>query len=297
MLNSHLLRCFLAVLEHRTLTAAALHLCTTQPALSKSLRRLEDELGVPLFERKPGGMIPTAYGLALAHRARLIDQESDKARAELRTLREGGAGWLTIGIGPLWAVHILPDVLADLRLQHSGLRVRVVSGVLDTLRPELLKGEVDVVCAALDFPDQPGLIKEYLLDSEHVIIAHNTHPLAAAPLVTSAELSNCAFAGLHNDYAVLERMDRFFSLRGLRSPGFAVEAGSLEMLLSLVATGAFVATQSNQVLSRASRLGIQKLPTDGSIWSFRGGVVYREATVNSPLLQLFLQALRARFVQ
>ena len=77
--------------EHRTLTAAATRLCITQPALSKSLKRLEDELAVPLFDRTSAGMIPTCYGLALARRARLIELESRHARSELERLRAGNA--------------------------------------------------------------------------------------------------------------------------------------------------------------------------------------------------------------
>jgi DNA-binding transcriptional LysR family regulator len=108
MLDSNLLRCFLAVLEHGRLTTAADELCVTQPALSKSLRRLEDELGVPLFQRTPSGMVPTTYGITLGRRARLIQLESLSARTELQMLREGGFGSITIGIGPLWSVYALP---------------------------------------------------------------------------------------------------------------------------------------------------------------------------------------------
>jgi len=100
MLNTNLLRCFLTVLEHRTMTSAALALCITQPALSKSLSRLESELGVPLFYRTPDGTVPTQFGITLANRARFIELESQRARAELKSLQEGGVGWQTIGTGP-----------------------------------------------------------------------------------------------------------------------------------------------------------------------------------------------------
>ena len=294
MLSANLLRCFLATLEHRTLTIAAQHLCISQPALSKSLRRLEEELGVQLFDRTPGGMVPTAYGIALAHRARLIKLESDRARTEIQLLQEGGIGSLTIGTGPLWSVWVLPQIIADLSRKNSKLHVRVVPGVLDTLMSQLLKGELDVVCAALDFPDQEDLKKEYLIESTHVILAHKTHPLAAADTVSARQLGECKFVGQRNDYAVLERMERYFAMRGLQSPGFAVEAGSLEMVLSLVQTGEFVATQSNQVLERAQTLHISQLAFADSFWRFRGGVVYRKNASTSPAVELFCEALRKR---
>ncbi len=292
LLNSKLLSCFLAVLAHRTLTAAASQLCITQPALSKSLRRLEDELGVPLFNRTAAGMEPTSYGLALAQRARSIELESRRAYEEIQRMKEGGVGSLAIGAGPLWSVHILPEVIADLAQTHPSLRTRVVPGVLDTLLPQLLRGELDLICAALDFPDQAAISKEYLIESSHVFIAHGSHRLSSQASVSVQDLSQCAFVGLHNDYAVLDRLKRYFALRGLDSPGFAAEADSLEVLLSLVGTGKFLATQSHQVLSRAATLGIAKLPVQEGIWSFRGGIAYRKSHVLTPAMELFRASLK-----
>lgn len=297
ILNSNLLRCFLATLEHKTLTAAAHHLCITQPALSKSLRKLEDELGVQLFDRTAAGMVATTYGVALAHRARLIKLESERARNELHLLQQGGLGSLTIGTGPMWSVWVLPEIVADLCRKNSKLQIRIVPGVLDILLAQLLKGEVDVVCSALDFPEHEDLKKEYLIDSSHVILAHESHSLASSSEVSAEALSQCKFVGQRNDYAVLERMERYFAMRGLRSPGFAVEASSLELILSLVRTGEFVASQSNQVIERAMTLKIHALAVTDSFWSFRGGLVYRRNPAPSAAVNLLCDAMRERLAQ
>ncbi len=242
-------------------------------------------------------MLPTPYAIALAQRARAIHQESERARLELSQLRDGGVGSIKIGTGPLWSVHVLPQVIADLVETYPQLRVRLVPGVLDTLLPQLIKGELDIVCSALDFPDQVDLQKEHLIESEHIILVHETHQLGKSRKVTPEALSRCAFVGMHNDYAVLDRMTRYFALRGQKSPGFAAEVGSLEMLFSLVATGAFVATQSNQVLERAAQMGIRKMKVEGSFWKFEGGVVFRESSASAPLVTLFRDALKARLAE
>lgn len=294
MLDSNLLRCFLAVLEHRKLTAAADELCVTQPALSKSLKRLEDELGVPLFQRTPSGMVPTTYGIALARHARLIDLESRSARTELQVLLEGGFGTMTVGIGPLWSVHVLPEVIAGLVRQQSKARVKVISGVLDTLLPQLLKGELDLVCSALDCPDHPDLVKEQLCDSEHVVIAHERHPLVQSTRVEAAQLAECPFVGFTQDYAGLGRMEEYFAMHGLESPGLAVEASSLEMVFSLLGTGEFVASLSSEVMARGRQIGLARVPIDGSFWRFRGGIVYRRAPQATPLANLLVRALHER---
>ena len=294
MLDSNLLRCFLAVLEHRKLTTAADELCVTQPALSKSLRRLEDELGVPLFQRTPSGMVPTTYGITLGRRARLIHLESLSARTELQLLREGGFGSIIIGTGPLWSVHELPEVISDLVKHQSKTHVKIVSGVLDTLLPQLLKGELDVVCSALDFPDHPDLVKEYLFDTEHVIVAHKSHPLVAKQSVAPEDLSEYPFIGFADDYAGIGRMEKFFALHGMHSPGLSVEASSLEMLFSLLATGDFLASFSVHILDRSQQMGLRRINLTESFWRFKVGAVHRRG-VDSALVGMLLRALKIKF--
>ena len=294
ILDSNLLRCFLAVLEHRKLTTAADELCVTQPALSKSLKKLEDELGVPLFQRTPAGMVPTTYGLTLGRRARMIHLESLGARSELQMMREGGYGSIIIGIGPMWSVHALPAVVADIVKNYPNTHVKIISGVLDTLLPQLLKGELDVVIASLDFPDHPDLVKEHLIDTEHVIVAQHGHPLSAREHVTPGDLLDYPFVGFADDYAGIARMDKFFASHGMQSPGLAVESSSLEMLLSLLACGDFIASFSAPILNRGEQFGICRINLPESFWRFAVGAVYRRGSQQSTLVASMLQAMRGK---
>lgn len=297
MLDSNLLKCFLAILENGKLTAAAGELCLTQPALSKSLKRLEDELGVPLFERTPLGMVPTAYGIALGRRARHIQLESRSAREELQMLSEGGFGSLTIGIGPLWSAYELPDILASMIRKRSDIHIRVVSGVLDQLLPDLLQGKLDAVCTVLDFPEHPDLQKVFLFDSEHIIVAHESHPLASMALVQPEDLQKHLFVGLDGDYAGLARMEKFFALHGLQSPNLAMECSSLETLLSALKTGGFLASLSIQLLDRGLAMGLKRINVKESFWRFRSGLVYRRSPQRPPLVCALERELLERFAQ
>ncbi|SDI37375.1 DNA-binding transcriptional regulator, LysR family [Propionivibrio dicarboxylicus] len=292
MLDSNLLRCFLSVLEHRKLTTAADELCVTQPALSKSLKRLEDELGVPLFQRTPSGMVPTTYGISLGRRARQIHLESLGARSELQLMREGGYGSLIIGIGPMWSVHAFPRVVADIMRNHPKTHVKVISGVLDTLLPRLLKGELDVVIASLDFPDHPDLVKDHIIDTEHVIVGHESHPLTQLEYVSPSDLLDHPFVGFADDYAGISRMDKFFASHGIQSPGLAVESSSLELLLSLLSLGDFLASFSAPILRRSERYGIKRINLPDSFWRFAVGAVYRRGSTQSAPVTSLVQALR-----
>ncbi|MBW7862488.1 MAG: LysR family transcriptional regulator [Rhodocyclaceae bacterium] len=297
MLDSNLLRCFLAILESRKLTVAADDLCITQPALSKSLRRLEEELGVSLFDRTPTGMVPTAYGIALGRRARLIELESRSAREEIRLLSEGGFGSLTIGIGPLWSAYVLPDVVASMIGRRSDIHVRVVSGVLDKLLPDLLQGKLDVVCTALDFPDHPDLQKIFLFDSQHVIVGHESHPLASRRQVQADDLCQQRFVGLDGDYAGFARMEKYFALHGLQTPNTVMTCSSLETLFSALKTGKFLASISSELMERAGMIGLCRIDAKESFWRFRSGLVYRLAPEPSHLVRVLEKELLERFAQ
>jgi DNA-binding transcriptional LysR family regulator len=294
ILDSNLLRCFLSILDHRKLTSAAEELCITQPALSKSLRRLENELGVALFQRTPSGMVPTTYGIILGRRARQILLESVGARNELQLMLEGGYGSIVIGTGPMLSVHALPVIIADFIKNQPKTHISILSGVIDTLIPRLLKGEIDLVLASLNFPDHPDLIKEHIFDTQHVIMASKNHPLASLKKVEPRNLTEYPFVGFANDYAGMARMEQFFAAHGMQSPGLTVESNSLETLFSLLASGGFLASLAAPILTHGEHSGIVRINLSDSFWRFSVGAVYRRSFQQSTLAVSMLQAIRTK---
>ena len=95
---------FLAVIEHGSLAAAAREVHLTQQALSASLANLEQDLGVRLFDRSPGGITkPTRHGKALIRHARAQLAGAERARQELLNLSDGRTGTVTLGLGESFA--------------------------------------------------------------------------------------------------------------------------------------------------------------------------------------------------
>ncbi|MDH4189515.1 MAG: LysR family transcriptional regulator [Betaproteobacteria bacterium] len=133
------LRYFLAVIDHKGITAAANVLHISQSALTKSIRQLEESLDVKLFERLPTGVVPTRFGDILARRVRLMGLEYQHAVAEIDAMKEGGSGVISVGAGPVWMVRFLPPAMAELCAQRRNLKVRLSRGVIDTLVPALLR--------------------------------------------------------------------------------------------------------------------------------------------------------------
>ncbi|MDR3222075.1 MAG: LysR family transcriptional regulator [Candidatus Accumulibacter sp.] len=296
ILDSNLLRCFLHILDHRKLTVAAEKLCITQPALSKNLQRLENELGVQLFHRTPSGMVPTTYGVILGRRTRQIFLESLAARSEIQLMHEGGYGSIVVGTGPMWSVHAFPALVSDFIRNQPKTHIKIVSGVPDTLLPPLLKGEIDVIITSLDFPDHPDLIKEHIANTQQGVMANSSHPLASPSKKNPRDLLDYPFAGFTDDYVGLSHLEQFFASHGVQFPGLTVESNSLATLLSLLSSGDFIACLTVPILLYSKQLGIAQINLSGplSLWRFSVGAVYRRDSKQSALVVSILQEIRAK---
>jgi DNA-binding transcriptional LysR family regulator len=294
ILDSNLLRCFLYILDHRRLTIAADKLCITQPALSKNLQRLEKELGVRLFHRTPSGMVPTTYGVILGRRARQIFLESRAAQSEIKLMHEGGYGSVVIGTGPMWSVHAFPALVTSFIRNQPKTHIKIVFGVLDTLLPQLLKGEIDMIMTSLDFPDHPDLVKEHFVDAQHVIMANRNHLLASPRKNEPRDLLDYPFAGFSDDYVGVSRLEQFFASYGLQFPGLTVESNSLATLFSLMSSGDFLVSLTAPISLYSKFLGIAQINLSGSLWKFSAGAIYRRDSKRSALMASILQTIRTK---
>lgn len=158
-MGSRLLHCFLLVFQHRSITTAANAASLAQPAISKSIQQLDELLGVQLFERHSSGVVPTRFGEVLSRRAKIVDRELRNAQAEIKAMKDGNVGSISIGASPLATLAYVPDLVSALCRDHPNIKVAIRTDALDTLIPELLDGELDLICAPMDFPGHPDVIR------------------------------------------------------------------------------------------------------------------------------------------
>lgn len=135
---------FLSIASHGSLGRAAEAMHVTQPALSRIVRRLEDEVGAPRFERTSRGMLLTPFGQALLPRATLMQQQAWHAIGEMNAMR--GLSKDTIRVGAIGSIasSILPRAIAVVLARWPGLRIEVVEGIWDRLADALLRHEIDI---------------------------------------------------------------------------------------------------------------------------------------------------------
>jgi LysR family transcriptional regulator of abg operon len=261
------IRDFIATVEAGSIRAASRRLSLSQPALTKSLRQLENELGAVLLTRGVRGARPTDLGRAFLSRARAISTDLRRAREELDQLRGSGAGSLAIGAAPGPALSLLPAVLARLRARWPEAGVRIVdispSGVL----PGLRDGALDVaVCASVGplatVSSEWAVNPLYLNDS--AIVARPGHPLRAVRRMAALSGSEWVRSGDPGDSSALPDA---FGKAGLQPPSYRVDCPSFLMVPAIVARTDLLAVVPWQLAQREVRAGnlarirlIEKLP-------------------------------------
>lgn len=137
------LKAFLAVADLGNVTKAAELLHLVQPAVSRQIRLLEEDVGQPLFERERYGMVLTQAGQALVSYARRAMLELDRARAEITSTGGGVGGLVTLGLLPSTIDVLASPLVEALAQQYPGIRVRLAMGYAGTLLRWLESGEVD----------------------------------------------------------------------------------------------------------------------------------------------------------
>ncbi|ETX12663.1 hypothetical protein MUS1_00470 [Marinomonas ushuaiensis DSM 15871] len=291
-MQSRLLQSFLVVAEKKSITEASNTLHVSQPALTKSIQKLEDDLGVKLFERLSVGVQLTKFGVILQRHAKIMDNEYRHAVSSIGELRDGRSRALRIGAGPVWLVSILPPVIAQFQREHPDVKISLIGGVIDTLLPALINGELDLICVSLDFPNRSEIIKEPLFDVCHVLIASPEHPLTKQPFAETESIHKYPWMVLKSDYIGTERISSFFATNGLKPPQIALETTSIYSLLEGLKGGDYIAHIPKQMLPLAQSMGLQEIKLKQVIWETAAGLVQRSSNRNSSQMNELISLIR-----
>lgn len=175
------LRDVVAVAERGSLRAAARHLGIAQPAITRSIREIEQELGVDLFERHAKGAVLTAMGVAFVRRAMAVQIELRQAKEEIEQLRGMTTGHVSIALSTASNLALLPKALAPFRARFPDILLTVTEGLLPTVEASLLGGALDFYVGPLtEQPVAKDLVVETLFENSRLVFGRKGHPLAGA---------------------------------------------------------------------------------------------------------------------
>lgn len=290
-MHSRLLHHFLAVYKHLNISAAAESISISQPALTRGVQLLEAEFGVSLFDRLPTGVVPTRYGEVLAKHATMIFLEYDQAVAEIQAMKGGAAGVLKVGAGPFWLAYVLPSAIAQFRTNHSRIKLKMRGLVINTAVPALLRGDIEIFCGSLDFPDHPEIVKHEIAQIGHVIVAARNHPLATATEWKPDCLLKYPWAMVAEDDVEQQRLSAYFASLGFIMPPAVVESSSINSVLQNIRYGNFLGCVSRAMLATPIAKGIVEVPGPGAVWYYPAGVAVRRQLFTPITTQRFVDAV------
>jgi LysR family transcriptional regulator of gallate degradation len=285
---------FLAVVESKSVGRAAELLKITQPALSKSIRRLEDTLQVQLFDRGPEGMAPTIYAEALAERARFIAIEMKHAIEEIGALRGAMSGAVSVGSVPSLMGPLLGPVTARLAAKRPELRINVVEGFLDTLLQQLRKGELDLVLGTWTESGVPDEFEgEFLFRDGIVVAARKGHPLLAGGRVSLKMLRRFPWVMALEPDPMRGRMRAIFVRHRMEPPEPRVTTNSASYIKAVLAASDFVSLMPRHLLATEEAAGLlAALPLTVATPRREVGILRRKRSSIGPAARAMIAELR-----
>lgn len=152
-MNLRDLKYLVALADHRHFGRAAEASFASQPTLSAQIKKLEDELGVQIFERQTRGVLLTRAGEAIIARARVVLREVDSIREIARGAGDPEAGSLRLGMFPTLGPYLLPHVIPALHQRYPRLEWLLVEEKSEVLQQQLERGELDAILLALPIQD------------------------------------------------------------------------------------------------------------------------------------------------
>ncbi len=176
----------LATQQHYGKAAGVLHV--TQPALSRQIRLLEEELGVQLFERHARGAAPTDEAHLLLERAVFLLRYAEQIKADLLARQSAPRGPVAIGMSPGLAQQLTVMLTQAVRQQLPDVRLRFIEGFAPSLQDMLAQGQVDIALL-VDPVDRSSIVSSPLLDEDICLIGTPDDPRVRKPRLTIRDLA------------------------------------------------------------------------------------------------------------
>jgi DNA-binding transcriptional LysR family regulator len=285
---------FAVVAEHKSIARAAETLGLSQPALSKSLRRLEQSVHAKVVKRTTTGIELTAVGSALLAQVGRLRLTLDDISREAADLGGGRAGHLRIATGPGLALRLIPEACNTLRNEAPKATLMITVDTRNAMVNRVRNGELDLAITSIEAPRHEDLVDERLYDETYEVYAAANHRLAKRKQLTLADLVDEQWVMATTNNPAWQRLNQAFVDCDLPSPKIGVATTYLPLRQQLVATSDLLAFGSNEVTRYAvERLGVVQLRVKELTVSRRVGVIYRKDAYLPPVGQRFIEILKS----
>lgn len=226
---------FIAVSKHRHFTKAALEQNISQPALSRSIKKLEEELGVPLLMRKTKSVRLTKYGELFLIKAKQARLALDEGVQRVRQSADPDCGDISVSFLHTLGSRLMPQIIAEFKQQYPQVAFRLYQAANEPLQHMVETGEADMCLSSPPLPNE--LLDWTVLDKEPLyLVLPSDHPLAGRKEIAIKTIADEDFVGFKPGYGlryVFDQMCRDLNI----NPKLAFEGEEVSTILGLVSAG------------------------------------------------------------
>lgn len=286
------LRYFEIAAQTETLGRAAETIARSQPALTKAIRRLEQTVGGPLFEKAGRGVRLTPIGQVLLEEARQLRASADEALRHVADFSQGVAGHVCIGSGTVSVGALLPRVCRLLLAQAPKVQVSIEVGASFDLLEQLREKQLDLVVGLLP-PEKDASLQRHPLTVDEVVVAgRSSHPIFKARRIELEMLLDYPWVLPKPQAPSRQWLEGAFASRGLPQPTVQIEANSIPLLPQLIAGTNLLSFVSRHTIATERTARLREVPPSLLMLRRELGVSSRRGGYISPAAQRLLELLQ-----
>jgi LysR family hydrogen peroxide-inducible transcriptional activator len=224
-----------AVDTHRNFAKAAEKCFVTQPTLSMQLKKMEEELGLLLFDRSKQPVIPTEAGKTIIEQARLVLQEAKKLGQMAKEVKSRLSGELRIGIIPTIAPYLLPLFAGKYKQKYPEVHMKVEELITERIEEKLQKDELDVGILVTPLHNK-AIMEQPLYYEEMQIYSNRTHPLIQKPVIEVKDIASPDLWLLSDGHCFRSQVINLCDLQNMESDTlpFDYAGGAIDTLIKII---------------------------------------------------------------
>jgi LysR family hydrogen peroxide-inducible transcriptional activator len=287
------LRYVVALAQERHFGRAAQKCFVTQPTLSLALAKLEDELGVKLFERNKNEVLLTARGQAIVEQARRVLDEVGRIQHIARGGQDQLAGALRLGVIPTIGPYLLPDLIPILRKRAPAMPLAIEENLTGNLAPMLREGELDAVVIALPFA-VPGVKTRLLYEEPFSVVVPEGHRWQARKALKPGDLNQENLLVLNSGHCFRDQVLEACPGQSNTALPEGRAGSSLETIRNMVASGLGVSVLPASALTpRYSSKLLKVVPFSSPVPSRKVAIAWRTSFDRPVAVETLAEAIRS----
>jgi LysR family hydrogen peroxide-inducible transcriptional activator len=286
------LQYLVAVAQERHFGRAAERVFVTQPALSLAIKKLEEELGVTIFERRKNRVALTPLGEQIIHQAQRVLEEANQVKILADKGKDQLAGPLRFGVIATVGPYILPDLIPSLHKRAPAMPLEIEESLTANLAAMLKNGKLDVIMVALPF-DEPGILTQPLYDEPFKAVVPVGHRLEHKTQIDARQLEGEKVLLLHAGHCFRQHV--LNSCPELsRSDTEGMQGNSLETIRQMVASGLGVTVLPCSALTkRHDNKRLVTIEFAKPVPGRRIGLAWRRGFTRPQVIEVIRDAVRA----